>query len=75
VYKNTCIGIVQCAADEGGCGWKVCCELGEWKILERVLGTMDGQIMGYCDVSTHCGEDVGDAERGEGHRILCEAEV
>lgn len=72
VDKDTCVRIVQCTADEGGCGRKVCGELGEWKILERVLSTMDGQFMGYCNVSTHCGENVGDAEGSERRRILCE---
>jgi len=75
VYKDTRVRIVQCAADEGSCGWEVRSELGEWKILERVLGTMDGQLVGYCNVSTHCGEDVGDAEGGERRRILCEGDV
>ena len=75
VYEDTCIGIVQCAADEGGCGREVRGELREGKVLERVLDTMEGQFVGYCDVSAHCGEDVGDAQGGECRGVLCEGEV
>ena len=30
---------------------------------------------GYVDGATHCGEDVGDAQRGEGGVALCDIDV
>lgn len=78
MYEHACVRVRQRRPQKRGRVWEMGGEFAEREVLEGVLDAVDGEgacACGYGDVTTHGGEDVGDAETGECRWVFGKGEV